>query len=132
MRVGGSPGLACDCYCVDFVKFRLKKHINKSSFASLGNGKDVAKGLGGSGYGYKVDGTPAVNAVVSWPAGGVAGSHANSTYGHTAMVSRVNPDNSIVVEEYNATIPSYIYSTRTIPASVAKQLTYAHTEKDFK
>lgn len=132
MKAGGSPGLACDGQCVDFVKFRLKKHINKQLFASLGNGKNVVDTLGGAGYNYKVNNTPAVNAVASWPAGGVAGNPANKQFGHTAVVSRVNPDNSIVVEEYNATIPAYTYGSRTIPAASAKLLRYAHTEGDFK
>jgi endonuclease/exonuclease/phosphatase family metal-dependent hydrolase len=126
----GDYGVACDGECVDFVKFRLKKHIDRNKFDSLGNGKDVASGLG-STYGYKVDNTPAVNSVVSWPAGGVQGSSANKTYGHVAMVSKVNSDGSIVVEEYNYDTP-YGYGTRTIPASAAKLLTYAHTEVDYR
>ncbi|HEY1064375.1 MAG TPA: CHAP domain-containing protein [Candidatus Saccharimonadales bacterium] len=124
-RSGGAPGLACDGQCVDFVKFRLKKHIDKNKFASLGDGKDVARGLG-EDYGYRVDSTPAVNAVASWRAGQFG---MNATHGHTAMVSKVNADGSIVVEEYNV-IPG-TYSTRKIPAEQARQLTYAHTEIDF-
>lgn len=128
---------SCTGQCVDFVKFRLKKYIDASKF------NDFTTGTGGVAaytssenlgkqYGYKVDNTPAVNSVVSWPAGGVPGSGANDTYGHVAMVSKVNADGSIVVEEYNATIPAETYGTRTIPASAAKLLTYAHTEVDFK
>lgn len=142
---GGAPGLACDGECVDFVKFRLKKHIARDKFASLGNGAFVVGGLG-STYGYKVDSTPAVNAVVSWPVGGVEadgdrpgyagyksdpGEHANTSAGHTAMVSGIKPDGSIVVEETNAD-GTGSYGTRTIPANVAKLLTYAHTEVDYK
>jgi len=116
--------------CVDFVKFRLKKHKTKYTGGRLGNGMDVARNLG-SKFGYKVNNTPAVHAVVSWPKNGVEGSSANSTYGHTAMVSQVNKDGSIVVEEYNYT-NRYKYGTRKIPASAAKLLTYAHTEVDYK
>ncbi len=127
----GSTEPDCDGQCVDFVQFRLKKYIDRSKFDFIGAaGKDVVTNLGGMGY--KVDGTPAVNSVVSWPAGGVAGSSANDTYGHTAMVSKVNKDGSIVVEEYNATIPARTYGVRTLPASVVKQLKFAHTEVDFK
>ncbi len=130
MQRSGAPGLACDGQCVDFVKFRLKKYINKQDFASLGNGNQAVSTLGGKGY--KVNSTPAVNSVVSWPAGGVSGpaGGANASYGHTAMVSGVNPDGSIVVEEYN--VISLSYSKRTIPAETARKLTYAHTEVDFK
>lgn len=135
MKAGGAPGLVCDGECVDFVKFRLKKHIDKQKFVSLGNGKDVAAGLTSSGY--KVNHTPAVNSVVSWPAGGVAGANgtANATYGHTAMVSAVYADGSITVEEYNYPqdgAAAYTYGQRKIPAATAKLLTYAHTEVDFK
>lgn len=125
-----SYGVDCGGECVDFVKFRLKKHIDRNKFDSIGNGKDVASGLGAT-YGYRVDNRPAVNAVVSWPAGGVVGSSANATYGHVAMVSQVKADGSIVVEEYNYA-NSYAYGTRTIPASVVPRLTYAHTEVDYR
>lgn len=121
-------GPNCSGQCVSFVEFRLRKFIRPDFFVP-GNGQDIAPNLGKMGY--TVNHTPAVNSVVSWPAGGVPGGHANSTYGHTAMVSGVNADKSIVVEEYNYT-HSLGYDKRTIPASVANKLTYAHTEKDFK
>jgi surface antigen len=120
----------CGGQCVDFVKFRLLKHGTRYKGGPLGNGADVARNLG-TRYGYKVDNKPAVNAVVSWPAGGVPGSGANSQYGHTAMVSRINSDGSIVVEEYNYAIPLG-YGVRKIPASAVKLLTYAHTEVDYR
>jgi surface antigen/endonuclease/exonuclease/phosphatase family metal-dependent hydrolase len=128
---------ACTGQCVDFVKFRLKKYIDKNKFDDFTTGTGgvaaytSSENLGRQ-YGYVVNHTPAVNSVASWPAGGVPGSSANGTYGHVAMVSQVNADGSIVVEEYNATIPAETYSTRKIPASAAKLLTYAHTEVDFK
>lgn len=129
-QCGNYPGVACDGQCVDFVKFRLKKHIDPNRFSSLGNGKDVAAGLGNA-YGYTVNHIPAVNAVVSWPAGGVPGNHADDSAGHVAMVSAVNGDGSIVVEEYNY-INKYKYGTRKISADIARLLTYAHTEVDFR
>lgn len=136
------PDVACSGQCVDFVKFRLKKHIDRNKFADFTTGTGGVAAYTssdnlGKQYGYKVDNNPAVNSVVSWPAGGVAGSGANDIYGHVAMVSKVNvaPDGSvrsIVVEEYNATSPALSYGTRTLSGSVAKLLKYAHTEVDFK
>jgi surface antigen len=129
------PSVTCSNQCVDFVKFRLKKHIDRNKF------NDFTSGTGGIAaytssvnlgrlYGYKVDKVPAVHAVVSWPAGGVPGNSANSTYGHVAMVAQVNSDGSIVVEEYNYIAEKY--GVRRIPADAARQLTYAHTEVDYK
>lgn len=125
LRANGGVGLRCDGQCVDFVKFRLKKNISKEKFSSLGNGQDVVGNLGRT-YGYTVNSKPAVNAVVSWRAGQYG---MNDTYGHVAMVSKVNADGSIVVEEYN--VVGGQYGTRKIPADQARQLTYAHTEVDF-
>jgi surface antigen/endonuclease/exonuclease/phosphatase (EEP) superfamily protein YafD len=125
----------CTGQCVDFVKFRLKKNIDASKFDDFTTGTGGVAAYTssenlGKQYGYKVDNTPAVNAVASWPAGGVPGSHANDTYGHVAMVSKVTAD-YIIVEEYNATTPAETYGTRKIPMNVARLLTYAHTERDF-
>ncbi len=94
-----------------------------------GNGKDAVPNLGKMGY--TVNHTPAVHAIVSWPAGGVAGSPADGTYGHVAIVYRVNADGSIEVEEHNYTYPNK-YDTRHIDASAASLLMYAHTESKFK
>ncbi len=134
----------CGGQCVDFVKFRLVKHVSKYHGEPMGNGDVFAASIGRA-LGYKVDHAAAVYSVVSWPAGGVEadndapgkpgyksdeGEHANSSAGHVAMVAEVKADGSIVVEEYNVNPGQY--GTRTIPANVAKLLTYAHTEVDYK
>lgn len=111
--------------CVDYVKFVLRKHLPKYDGGSLGNGGDVAAGLG-SKYGYAVNNTPAVHAVVSFPR-----NMSNPVYGHVAVVSEVKADGSIVIEEANWDV-TYGYGKRTIPASTANKLLYAHTEVDWK
>jgi len=106
--------------CVDYVEYILKRHSSKYHGGTLGNGKDVANSLGK--YGYTVNHTPAVHAVVSF---GTA--YADPTYGHTAIVAQVNKDGSIVVEEANWANPN-AYGTHTVKASEVSKLTYAHTE----
>lgn len=115
----------CTKQCVDFVLFRLVKHGVLPGKQKLGNGKDVVGTLGG--LGFKVDTTPAVHAVMST-------SHtSHPSLGHTAIVSQVNADGSIVVEEYNYAKPLK-YSTRTITAAQIKAdgMTFAHTESKYK
>lgn len=116
---------SCTRQCVDFVKFRLLKHGVLKNAISLGNGKEVVSTLGR--LGYKVNRTPAVHSVMS--------TSATSTpqWGHTAMVSAVNKDGSIVVEEYNFNTPLG-YGKRTISAAEirSKNMTFAHTEVDYK
>lgn len=115
----------CSRQCVDFVLYRLVKHGVLKGIIALGNGKDVVNTLGR--LGYKVDKTPAVNSVMSTSA------TSQPQFGHTAMVSAVNSDGSIVVEEYNF-IHKKAYGKRTIPAAEikAKNMTFAHTEVDYK
>jgi surface antigen len=111
--------------CVDFVLFRLVKHKVLDGPIALGNGKDVVGTLGRMGY--TVNTTPAVHSVMST-------SHTSQPqYGHTAMVSQVNSDGSIVVEEYNYADPLH-YGSRTISAAdiKSKEMTFAHTEVDYK
>lgn len=123
-KSGNSLGAPCDGQCVSFVKYRLKKHIDKNKFGTLGSGGVVTRTLSNPPYNYKKDTIPAVNSVFS--------SDNSTGTGHTGMVSKVNADGSIVVEEYNITPKKY--GTRTI--SVAKQrsmhFTFAHTEVDYK
>jgi len=115
----------CTKQCVDFVKFRLLKHGVLKQTRSLGNGKDVVRTLGSMGY--KVNKTPAVHAVMSTAA------TSTPQWGHTAMVSAVLANGSIIVEEYNYTRP-LAYGKRLITASEikAKNITFAHTEVDYK
>ena len=93
----------------------------------FGNGNQIAPNLGAKGY--KVDNTPAVHAVVSWPAycncqGG------SSSAGHVGIVDAVNADGSIVVEAYNSHGDEK-YAVTTITAANAKKLQYAHVESKF-
>lgn len=113
--------------CVDYVEYILKRHSSSYHGGTLGDGKNVAGELGAKPYGYKVDGTPAVHAVVSFPGGPVGSGLGKEGPGHVALVTQVNGDGSIVVEESNWTNP-YHYGTHTVSATIAKQLTYAHTE----
>lgn len=118
----------CTGQCVAFVKFRLVKH-GVISVQPLGDGGDVTSTL--RGLGFKVDTTPAVNSVMSL--------RHNST-GHAAMVSKVNADGSIVVEEYNW--PDGLkYGSRTISKATLDRyrnypggsiVSFAHTETKYK
>jgi surface antigen len=111
--------------CVDFVLYRLVKHGVLPGITPLGNGRYVVGKLGT--LGFKVDTTPAVHSVMSTQF------TSNQTLGHTAMVSAVNADGSIVVEEYNFT-RTLQYDTRVISASEIKnkQMTFAHTETKYQ
>jgi surface antigen/endonuclease/exonuclease/phosphatase family metal-dependent hydrolase len=114
-------------WCTDYVKWILNRHSSKyRGTASLGDGKDVARSLGGAPYGYTVNHTPAVHAVVSFP-GPPYGDVGTRFAGHVAIVGQVNKDGSIVVEESNFT-NSMSYGTHSVSAAEAKNLTYAHTE----
>ncbi len=111
--------------CVDYAKWVLSRHTTKYKAGSYGDGKDFAANLG-KAFGYKVDHTPAVHAVVSFPT-----NMANPTYGHVALVAEVKSDGSIVVEEFNWTT-KYHYGTHVVSADKVSKLTYAHTEVDWK
>ncbi len=92
-----------------------------------GNGNEIAPNLGKMGY--KVDSTPAVHSIVSWPAycncqGG------SSSAGHVGVVDAVNADGSIVVEAYNSHGDEK-YAVTPITAANAKKLQYAHVEAKF-
>lgn len=115
--------------CVDYVKWILARHSSKYRSGSLGNGGWVTEGL--RKLGYKVDKTPAVFSTVSFRPPNGTGNSA----GHTAIVTGVNPDGSIWVDESNYPSASNgnksgVYGHRLVPASVAKANTtsYAHTE----
>ena len=116
----------CTGQCVDFVLFRLVKHGVLPGKQHMGNGKDVAANLGKQ-LGVAVNSTPAVHSVMST-------SHtSHPDLGHTAIVSQVNADGSIVVEEYNFTNPLH-YDTRTISAQQIKDdgMVFAHVEASYK
>ena len=116
---------ACTEECVAFVKFRLVKHGVLKTAISLGNGKEVTSTLGR--LGFEVNRTPAVHSVFS--------TSATSTpqWGHTGMVSAVNPDGSIVVEEYNFAV-DHGYGKRTLTKKQYTDAgyTFAHTETKYR
>lgn len=116
-------------WCTDYVKWILARHSSKYRGGSLGDGKDVARSLG-SLYGYTVNNTPAVHAVVSFP-GPPFGFVGDRYAGHVALVAQVNKDGSIVVEEANYS-NSKSYGTHTVSAAQAKTFTYAHTEVGWR
>lgn len=119
-----SKGVNCGGQCVDFVKFRLIKN-GAFNGGSLGDGKFVVGNLGR--LGYKVDRIPAVNSVFS------TSQTSTPQWGHAGMVSAVNPDGSIVVEEYNFGNPLK-YGSRTVSKKeyLAKGYTFAHTETKYR
>ncbi|MDQ5963799.1 MAG: VanY protein [Patescibacteria group bacterium] len=111
--------------CVDYVKHVLAKHLPSYLGGPFGDGKDFAGNLGRA-MGYPVNNTPSVHSVVSFPT-----AYADQVHGHVAIVTAVNTDGSIVVEEFNWTVPNG-YGTHTVPAQTAKNLIYAHVEGDLK
>jgi surface antigen len=136
--IGSKYGVSCSGQCVDFVVYRLNKHVKANGLNwGFPTGASVVPTLG-SKYGYTTDHTPAVHSVASWPAGGVNGpSGTAGSAGHTAMVAAVTNDSagnlvSITVEDYNWGHPGLQYHSHVIPAATASQLTYAHVEKDYK
>lgn len=113
--------------CVDFVKYILSRHLPGYKNGAYGNGKDFATNMG-KAMGYTVNHTPAVHAVVSFPAWRP---YTSQQYGHVAIVLAVNSDGSIVVEESNWNTPNH-YGTHKVPANLVSGLTFAHVEGDIK
>ncbi|MFT4245466.1 MAG: CHAP domain-containing protein [Micrococcaceae bacterium] len=85
------------CQCVDFVSFRVNKAMGWKEgetvkFTGAGNANQWESALS-SRSGWTVNDTPRVGAVAIWNTG---------TYGHVAMVSKVEEDGkTIEVEQYN-------------------------------
>ena len=131
---GSTYGVACTGQCVDYVEYMLNKtYDSPGKYTSFGTGAAVVSGLI-TRYGFKPDSTAQVGDVVSWPPYGVPGGKTSSSAGHTAVVIKTSTDGSIVVAEYNWSNDGPInvsgnhsFDTRDVPASVARQLTYAHT-----
>lgn len=106
--------------CVSFVAWRMNQQMGWKDgqpypFAArtvglLGNANTWGPRL--EAQGYKVDMTPAVGSIAWW--GGVKGI-ANTEYGHVAVVTKVNNDGTVDIEQYNG-IPPYGYSTMKLPA----------------
>lgn len=120
--------------CVDFVTWRLneqsgttKEPFNQKfmGFGNAVNWRDRATAAG-----FKVDQTPKLGSVAWWGAGVWAGGFGAGDPGHVAIVSGVNSDGSIVIEQYNVAIPGkanyHEYSSVTISASDVKNLLFIH------
>lgn len=100
--VGGSAYPARQCTLWAYLR---RSQLNLPVGSYMGNGADWA--ASGRRLGYLVNHTPHVGAIMVFPRG-VAGS--DSTYGHVAVVERVNSDGSVLISEGGvgfATFPSY-------------------------
>lgn len=127
----GSPLGYFNRECVDFVAWRLNKQ------AGITQAPWKFKGLGFAltwkerllAQGYIANRTPAVGAV-AWlaPYTGDPTISLTGAWGHVMIVSQVNPDGSIVVEQYNgmAEPNDHQYSVVTLPASYLHHLTFIH------
>jgi surface antigen len=115
----------CTKQCVDFVLYRLVKHGVLPGKRALGDGKDVVGTL--KDEGFNTGKVAQVNSVFS------TSQTSNPSAGHTGMVSKVNPDGSIVVEEYNYSNPR-AYGTRTMTKAEyqAKGYTFAYVGGSYK
>lgn len=113
--------------CVSFVAWRINVQMGwkpgepwKFSSATLdmtGNGNANNWGSYAGRKGYKVDSNPAPGAVAWW-GGAVNNGIITGPIGHVAIVSKVNDNGTVDIEQYNAS-PPYAYSTMTIPTGSA-------------
>ncbi|MBD8535651.1 CHAP domain-containing protein [Plantibacter sp. CFBP 13570] len=112
--------------CVDFVAWRLNRDAGvtaapwKWDWSTLtpmgGNAIDWPDSWAKNGWATSL--TPRAGSVAWW--GTSAGS-----YGHVAYVQAVNPDGTVVLEEYNWGRPKHMYGTRTVPATSVDLFLYA-------
>lgn len=117
------PGLRYAYNCTAFVNFRLAKHgvIGAEDIVG-GSGSKIVTSLAAKGF--RTGKTPQVNAVFSTSRGGGGN-------GHTGMVSKVNSDGSIVIEEYNYTNKN-AYGTRTLQKGSYDDFTFAYVGEKYK
>ena len=90
--------------CTDFVAWRLNEHLGTTAMpyafswwtfvGSSGDGNAIGWKQDALNHGFLVDAKPQVGSVAWW---------GNAPFGHVAMVTAVNGDGSVNVEEYNAT-----------------------------
>lgn len=109
--------------CVSFVAWRMNVQMGwkpgeswKFSAATvglLGNASTWGPRLAAKGY--KVDSNPTPGAIAWW-GGAVNNGVQTGINGHVAVVSKVNSDGTVDIEQYNGT-PPYAYSTMTIPTN---------------
>lgn len=104
--------------CVDFVAWRINRDAGvgpngpwKYTWGELtpGGGHAVQWKGHWESRGWAVSKTPQPGAVAWW-------GYSVSAWGHVAYVQAVNPDGSVVLEEYNYGF-NHAYNTRTVPAS---------------
>jgi surface antigen len=115
--------------CVDFVAWRLNSQngTTQAPFQFGGYGHAISWRQNAISHGFAVDKKPTVGSVAWW-GNGVSAVTTAGGFGHVAIVSQVNADGSIIVEQYNgmAFPNNYKYSTDTIPASLVGNLDYLH------
>lgn len=97
--------------CTDFVAWRLNRQSGVTSapwrftWSNLagpgGNGHAIGWKDGAASRGYRVDGTPQIGSVAWW------GASRGGGLGHVAIVSAVNLDGSVNIEQYNASPFNY-------------------------
>jgi surface antigen len=111
--------------CVSFVAWRMNVQMGwkegedypftpaKLGIATLGSAFEWKDNLAKAGF--VTDNTPKVGAIAWWDSFVTTKSTITGESGHVAVVSGVNPDGTINLEEYN--FNPWRYGTRTIPAS---------------
>ena len=107
--------------CVSFVAWRMNVQMGwkpgepwKFSAATvglLGNANTWGPRL--AAQGYKIDSNPAPGAIAWW-GGAVSNGVITGPMGHVAVVSAVNDNGTVNIEQYNGT-PPHEYSTMVIP-----------------
>ena len=101
-------------YCTSFAAWRMNRNAGMGSFTNFMDGGHFGDagnwGANAQKIGIPVNTTPAVGAIAWWGYGTV------STLGHVGYVEAVNADGTIVVEDYNYTVPLG-YTRRTISLS---------------
>lgn len=111
--------------CVSFVAWRMNQQMgwkegdaypftpSKLGLGTFGNAVQWKANLAKAGF--VTDSTPKVGAIAWWDAFVTVPSTITGEAGHVGVVAAVNPDGTVVIEEYNFT--PWRYGTRTIPAS---------------
>lgn len=102
--------------CVSFVAWRMNQQMGSTSapwkfHLPLGNAATWGPRLQAAGY--KVDDKPKVGSIAWW---GAYQGIAQGDAGHVAVVTRVNDDGTVDIEQYNAN-PPHAYSTMRLPSS---------------
>lgn len=111
--------------CVSFTAWRMNVQMGwkegqeypftpaKLGLGRFGNAAEWKGNLAKAGY--QTDNTPKVGAIAWWDAWVTTPSTKTLEAGHVGVVAAVNPDGTVVIEEYN--FNPWKYGTRTIPAA---------------